>query len=346
MEIVPDAWVATLEELLQSAAHPRERFELARASFLAPPAPGDHSRAQEFPPYQVMAAALRDGYDLRVAQQVYGLFSPSRKIRASAWAIEQLRAARAFERAAELLARAAELLGRAHCPATLRLAIIPADPSNRNLMQRNAGLSMFGGGDGLAAEVWPSAGNMARLGPALARGLALAVRWAASGAERTYTLGDALAAEGLAAALVARLFPELPAPWLVAHAAPPSWPADLQAVAELYGAASYARVPANNYGQSEWRELAPPPEAAPLDAEELDYAEQVLAGAISANDPRTLAAHLYGDAIIAEQGHPQAGLPPYAGFELAYRLVLRANIPIGAAIGMPSSMVLGLENNA
>lgn len=340
MEIVPDAWVATLEELLQSAAHPRERFELARASFLAPPAPGDHSRAQEFPPYQVMAAALRDGYDLRVAQQVYGLFSPSRKIRASAWAIEQLRAARAYERAAELLARAAELLGGAHCPATLRLALVPADPSNRNLMQRNAGLSVFGGGDALAAEVWPSPSNLARLGPALARGLALAARWAASGAERTYTLRDALAAEGLAAALVARLFPDIAAPWLVAHAPPPSWPADLQAVAELYGAASYARVPANNYGQSEWRNLAPPPEAAPLEAEELAYAEHVLAGAIRSGDPRTIAAHLYGDAIIAEQGHPQAGLPPYAGFELAYRLVLRAGIPLNVALAAPSAALV------
>ena len=124
------------------------------------------------------------------------------------------------------------------------------------------------------------------------------------------------------------------------HAAPPSWPADLQAVAELYGAASYARVPANNYGQSEWRNLAPPPEAAPLDAEELAYAEDVLAGAIRSGDPRTIAAHLYGDAIIAEQGHPQAGLPPYAGFELAYRLVLRAGIPLDAAIGMPSAALV------
>lgn len=207
-------------------------------------------------------------------------------------------------------------------------------------MQRNAGLSVFGGGDGLAAEVWPSAGNLARLGPALARGLALAARWAASGAERSYTLRDALAAEGLAAALVGQLFPELPAPWLVAHAAPPSWPADLQAVAELYGAASYARVPANNYGQSEWRDLAPPPAAAPLDAEELAYAEHVLAGALYASDPRTIAAHLYGDAIIAEQGHPQAGLPPYAGFELAYRLVLRAGAPLSSATGMPSAALV------
>ncbi len=342
MEIVADPWVATLEELLQSAARPRERFEQARASFLVPPAPGDHSRAQEFPPFQVMAAALRDGYDLRVAQQVYGLFSPSRKIRASAWAIERLRAERAFEQAAELLARAAELLGRQHCPATLRLALIAADPSNRNLMLRNAGLSVFGGGDGLAAEVWPSAGNLARLGPALARGLALAARWAANGAEHSYTLRDALAAEGIAAALVAELFPDLPAPWLVAHTAPPSWPIDLQAIAELYGAASYARVPANNYGYSELRDLALPPEAAPLDSEELAYAEHVLAGAIGAGDPRAIAAHLYGDTIIAEQGHPQAGLPPYAGFELAYRLVLRAGIPFGTALGMPSAALVAI----
>jgi uncharacterized protein YjaZ len=340
MEILPDTGIATLAELLTSTAHARERFEIARATFLVPPEPGDWSRAKGYPPFQVMEAVLRDGYDLRVAQQVFGLFSPSRKIRASVWALDRLRAEGVYEHARATIARAAAAIEPALLPATLQLAIIPADPSNRNLMIRNSGLSIFGGARHMAVEVWPSAGNLARLGPALIRGFALGVRWMARDAAHGYTLADALAAEGLAGALADDMFPGNPAPWLLAHAAPASWPGDLQTIAELYGTTSYAKVPANDYGRSVWRDLAPPPHAAPLDSEELAYAEEVILAALDTDDPRTIAAHLYGDAIVTEQGHQQAGLPPYAGFEVAYRMVRRSKRAPAAALGLPTAAII------
>jgi len=43
--------------------------------------------------------------------------------------------------------------------------------------------------------------------------------------------------------------------------------------------------------------------------------------ALGATAPGVIAAYLYGDALTAPQGHPTAGLPPYAGFEVGYRLV-------------------------
>jgi uncharacterized protein YjaZ len=340
MEITHSAMAATLEQLLRSTSHPRERLARASTTILTPLGPGQRSQAQSFRPAHVMEAVMRDGYDLHAAQQVYGLFSPSRKIRASAWALDRLRDERVFEQAGVLLSRAGDAINKALRPASLQLMIIPADPSNRNLMIRNAGLSVSGGAGSLAATVWPSAGNLARLGAALVRGFALGVRWSATNAARRYTLADALAAEGLAAALVSELVPGCPAPWLIAHVAPASWPGDLQAIAEIYGVSAYQRVPANTYGRSDWHDLAAPPAAAPLDDEELAYAEEVIAGALGADDPRTIAAHLYGDAIAAEQGHPQAGLPPYAGFEVAYRLVRRSGQPADAALGLPTSTVL------
>jgi len=341
VEVVADPIAAELAALLRSAAHPRARLARVEATVLTAREPGAMRAAKAFPPFQAMEAAMRDGYDWRVAQQMFGLFSPSRKIRASAWALDELAAAGAEAQAAAALARAAATVDPGLRPGGLRLAIVPADPSNRNLMVRNGGLSALGEAGRVGATVWPSAGNLGRLGPALVRAFALGVRWAATGAAKRYTLADALAAEGLAAALVAELFPALPAPWLAAHVAPAEWPADLRAVAALYGAGDYSRVPANSYGRSEWRALPDPPAGAPLDAEELAYAEEVVGAASAADDPRAIAAHLFGDAIIAEQGHPQAGLPPYAGFEVAYRLVLRAGVRPGAALGAPTAAVLG-----
>lgn len=335
VDVLMDPLAQELAALLGSTAHPRERLAQTEATVLARPR-GDVQGARVYPPFLVMQAAMRDGYDWRVAQQLFGLFSPSRKIRASAWALGRLRDAAAEEAARQALERAGALIPRPLRPASLHLAIVPADPSNRNLMIRNSGLSVFGEAGRIGATVWPGEGNLARLGPALVRALALAVRWGATGAARRYTLADALAAEGLAAALVAAIFPAAPAPWLLAHVAPAGWPEDLREVAGLYGLSDYERVPANSYGRSEWRSLDPPPAAAPLDAEELAYAEELIGTAIAADDPRAIAAHLYGDVIVAEQGHPQAGLPPYAGFEIAYRLAQRSGLAPGAALGLES----------
>jgi len=61
--------------------------------------------------------------------------------------------------------------------------------------------------------------------------------------------------------------------------------------------------------------------ARPLDADEFAYARDLIGAALGATTPGVVAAYLYGDALVAPQGHPTVGLPPYAGFEVGYRLV-------------------------
>ena len=84
---------------------------------------------------------------------------------------------------------------------------------------------------------------------------------------------------------------------------------------------SYDDVLVNVYGMTAQVGSARPPGAQPLDAEELAYAREVIGGALNRSDARLTAAHLYGDELLAAQGHPTVGLPPFAGFEAGYRLV-------------------------
>lgn len=313
---------AIFAELLRSTVKPRERFELAKSQIIYGPAFADSNQAvgwaKDMPPIAVMQAVLRDGYDYLAAQQMFGMFSPARKIEASAWALEQLHATNTFAQIAEALVRAAEHVPAAWLPETTRVLLIPADPSNRNLMIRNSGLSMLGTGSLFALTVWPSAGNLQRVPAAAVRSWALGVIWQASGTNTPYTLASALASEGQALALMAQLFPNEAAPWLVPHAAPASWPTDLDHVALLYGVEGYNAVPANIYGGTDVH-VEPPPVPRPMNAEEQSYAAEQIVAAHQATDPRTIAAYLYGDEIASAQGHPQAGLPPYAGFEVAFR---------------------------
>lgn len=326
MEIRSHPGNSILADLLCSQAKPRQRFELAKAQVIGGPAFAESNaalaKAKTTPPSAVMEAVLRDGYDYLVAQQLFGLFSPARKVGASEWALAQFRVNDTLRRITGALARAANELDRSDMPATLNVLLVPADPSNRNLMIRNSGLSTFGAAVGyLAITVWPSVGNLARLPAAAARAFALGLLWRAGRADTHYSLADALAAEGQAAALLGRLFPEYQTPWLTAHVAPPDWDADLAHIAALYGVECYDAVPANIYGGSDVA-VEPPPHSVVLDAEERYYAQELLAAAQTATDPRTIAAHLYGDAIASSQGHAQAGLPAYAGFEIAFRSYL------------------------
>ncbi|MCI0711199.1 MAG: hypothetical protein L0154_13660, partial [Chloroflexi bacterium] len=59
------------------------------------------------------------------------------------------------------------------------------------------------------------------------------------------------------------------------------------------------------------------PQWQPMDAETRDYAIDLIAAGLAETNPNRIAACLYGDEIVAEQGHEGIGLPPYAGFEVA-----------------------------
>ncbi len=84
--------------------------------------------------------------------------------------------------------------------------------------------------------------------------------------------------EGLAAAVVAEIFPDQDAPWLVAFRAPDEWNTALQSVADMSGVPRYDDVLINIYGTTAPVGAERPPGALPLDTEELEYARAVIGG--------------------------------------------------------------------
>src|SRR4029079_19030298 len=116
-------------------------------------------------------------------------------------------------------------------------------------------------------------------------------------------------------------------------------------VADIYAVPRYDAVLVNVYGATAPIGPERPPRALPLDGEELEYARAVIGGALGLSDARLIAAHLYGDELLAAQGHPTVGLPPFAGFEVGYRMVQAQLGHTGASlpevIGKPTGEILG-----
>ena len=60
--------------------------------------------------------------------------------------------------------------------------------------------------------------------------------------------------------------------------------------------------------------------------------------------PSEVVAHLYGDALVGAHGHTTVGLPPYAGFEVGYRMVQaylqRTGKSVVGAMSTPSAQIL------
>ncbi|HEY1014978.1 MAG TPA: hypothetical protein VGE07_19880, partial [Herpetosiphonaceae bacterium] len=181
MEIEISDLPRRLRPLFETASRPRDRFAQAQEILFDPRAIGGGRREARDPNwggFQVMETALQDGHAAVAGQQAWGLFNPARKPEASAWAFARLEARDAWAEAGRWLAACADTLPAAALPERLSLLLLPADPANRNLMLMNRGLSGFAGGDGnLVLEIWPGAGNLARLLPALARLLAHTARW-------------------------------------------------------------------------------------------------------------------------------------------------------------------------
>lgn len=349
MEIDISELPQRLRPLFETASRPRDRFAQAQEILFDPRAIGGGRRDQAGQPnwggFQVMETALQDGHAAVTGQQAWGLFNPARKPEASAWAFARLDAHDAWAAAGRWLAACAAALPPASLPPRLSLLLLPADPANRNLMLMNRGLSGFAGGDGnLVLEIWPGDGNLARLRPALARLAAHTARWRLA-ADQPITLGALLALEGLAAAFVAERCPERAGDaWLAPFAAPPGWEDDLQALAALYGVASFADIPFNIYGSWGVMGAERPPEPVPLDDDELAYSAALLAGRLDATDPALIAAALYGDELVAANGFPTLGLSAYAGFQVAFAAVRRharlAGADPAAQFGLPAAELL------
>ena len=303
-----------LGPLFTEPLKPKARFERARPLFYEED--GLFRRLQGLTKagvlYKVMQAGELDGYDAAYAQQAWGLFNPTRKLEASQWV---------FDRFAEvdvmtlLKGHLNDLLG--HLPLSpsaseLNAYLLPADPANRTLMLRSHGLSVYAGAPGvIIVQLWPSEGNLARLKLMLARGL---IHSLGQPVDKARTLKDVLKLEGLASSFV-REVASVAEPWLVAFRPPADWQAELARVAQLYGAPHYEAIRTNVYGSQ--GTSAALPEATPLTGEELAYASGVVGEALEESRPAKIAAYLYGDEVVAAQGHLGVGMPVFGGLEVA-----------------------------
>ena len=100
-----------------------------------------------------------------------------------------------------------------------------------------------------------------------------------AGESEVMTLRDMLRLEGRATELVKGCFPSLLTPQFLAFSAPDDWCAALAHAAELCGVETYDDLRTN---------------------------------------PARIAAHLYGDEVVAPQGHAGVGVPPFGGVAVAH----------------------------
>lgn len=327
MQITVHHSLNILRELYCSRLPPQERFRRAGPLLLDPGTaiqPFYRARAshgRDWPALDVMAVAGCDGLEAGRGSQVWGLFNPQRSLEAAAWEFAQYDAVELHARARQVLAQLAQSL--ALPDATVDCLLLPCDSASRSLMVFSHGLSVYGAAPGLVLlRLWPCAGNLARLPAALARAWAQTLRHLAFGRETLQSLADFLVMEGIAAALVARCQPDEPVPWLSSLAAPPGWEGELGRIArEYYGVADYSDLVTNLYGAQVVMGGERPPPARALDGETLALTIAELGDSLDARHAHAIASALYGDEVLAQGGHPPAGIPAWAGFEVAFRLV-------------------------
>jgi len=338
MNIIVHDTLSTFEPLFTSTDNPKVLLEKARPVLFDPDGLqvqlSKHFANKEQNGFYVMQAAQRDGVHVLAMQQGWGLFNPTRNRNVSAWQFEQFAQKDVAARIHEILTALCEQLPDSLLPPTLNCYLFPTDPANKPLMINNHGLSGFGFSPGhLFVQLWPSDGNLARLRPLLARLLIHTIR--PLPLETTQTLADWLAIEGLAANFI---MTTLPKPdrmswyeWLKLGQKswrdwlnpPADWPETLAQIAAIYGLSSFDDLVVNVYSSMQPIGSDRPPTVDPLSAEEREYARDVIRDGLGETDPNQIAAYLYGDEIVAEQGHQGVGLPPYAGFEVAHDMVER-----------------------
>ena len=293
----------------------------------------------------VRLAARLDGATIAEAQQFFGAFNPTRRRDLSTWQFAALNASRVAEVVAGHATATLDLLDPGGVQ-RVNIWVFPADHANAHTMLRLFGVEAWGDSPGgVAVQLWPSPGNIARLGPVVTRAVALGMRTTfAWPTDRPPTLADHLAREGLATLAVATRFPNLPNPWAAPFTAAPDWDDVLATIAATAGIATYAALPVNVYGV-----VAPAgdnrlPTPVPPYTDESAYARAVLAADLQETDPSRIAAHLYGDAIVAMNGHPPVGMSPFAGIAAAHALVSGAmtqqRIDLPTAARLPTADLL------
>lgn len=271
---------------------------------------------------EILKAVRSDGIDLLEMQQQYGMFNPSRNKEATAWYYTEADRLNLTQTVVQTVLDCAVSLPQPLLPAQLRVAIVPADCADPVFMRRQGGLSVYGRTRGfLLVRIWPTEGNMSRLGPAVLRALIHGI----CRQEGALSLGEAVATEGIAAHWVQKRYGpcEPDCAWMLALQHAKDWGSVLSQIAEWYGEQEYEDVEVNIYGSrvKAGNVGIVPPE--PLTSDELDYAQGELAEHWESNDPIHVAGFLYGDTLLAEQGYATMGVPAYAGFAVGASLVDR-----------------------
>ena len=316
--------IKLLKPLYLSTEHPKVRFQqvsevlFAEDSFVQPLQKARMTGSGGFGAGAQQAA----GY-FTMAQQGWGLFNPTRRVEASAWVFERFEELDILARIERQLQSLLAAYPATPVPDELHVTLFPSDPANAGVMRMEYGFAIFGGTPGwLVMQMWPDAGNLARLDAMLAYGYAWQMRQHALAGKALYTLADHLVMEGLAAAFIADCVTDLHVPaWAVTVAPPDHWDATLDQVAAMYGLKGYDDMIVNVYGHMIPVGPERPPVPEPLDAEELAYAAAIMREALAETNPVRIAAYLYGDEIIAAKGHAAAGLSPFSGFYVGAQLI-------------------------
>ncbi|WP_135555141.1 DUF2268 domain-containing putative Zn-dependent protease [Paenibacillus cymbidii] len=290
-----------------------------------------------FQDLSILSAVRSDGLDLIEAQQQYGLFNPTRNVEATIWSFNESERLQLESRVARTLGLIAEVIPSSLLPEKLVVVILPADCANGTLMLNGAGVSCYGRTPGyLFLRVWPTPGNLNRLAYALARSFIHGIRRQAQHSVAAVSLGEAYVMEGLAATFIEGMFPDASHPALAGFQPPTDWNEALAAIAGYYGKASYDDVLVNIYGTRIHAGSMRAPEAVPLTEEELEYAHAIITAQANRTEANVVAAYLYGDPLVAAQGHPSYGIPHLAGFEVGYGVVKQylalSGIPVGIAL--------------
>jgi uncharacterized protein YjaZ len=261
----------------------------------------DKMRGQHaFQDFDILSAVRSDGIDLLEAQQQYGLFNPSRNVEATKWCFDESAGLQIDKRIEKGLSAIAEALPPSLLPERLAVYILPPDCANGDFILNGSGLTCYGRIPGyMLVRIWPTAGNMNRLGPVLARSLIHGVRRRAVMLKSPIPLGEAFVMEGLAAAFVYRMFPDLEHPPFIGFRPPNDWEEVLSRIAGYYGESRYDDITVNVYGSGVKAGSMRPPLAVPLTDEELDYAAEEIRLQADRSEPNLVAAYLYGDPLVA-----------------------------------------------
>lgn len=302
-----------------------------------------------FQDFDILSAVRSDGIDILEAQQQYGLFNPTRSLEATEWSFDESERQQLGGRIVKTLEIMAKAIPSDLLPERLVVIILPVDCANGSLMLNGSGISSYGRAPGyLFLRIWPSTGNLNRLGYILARSFIHGIRRRAQNEDSPISLGEAYVMEGLSATFIQTVFSDVELPGLISFMPPDDWEETLTKIAGYYGKTSYDDVPTNIYGtQIRAGSFRSPEVVVPLTQEELKYACELMTAQSDSIEANIVAAYLYGDPFIAAQGHPTFGIPHLAGFEVGYHVVKRylqkTGTEIASALSIPWRDIIEIE---